>query len=528
MNCFKLYLKNNKLKTTVIICLSLLISLVSYLLSERVRHLFEFLNSENEFFNNIIVIVIYYILVFGMNLLYFMVKSVSCNQGKINLSFYCKEKFLRSDYEYIIQNDVLKVESEYNLISSNVNEFISSLIVLISTVIQLIIYTIILSKISIWCIISIALFIPITYFLISLTKNKLQKYQMEFINHTSLANSTGLEILYRAKNIECKSVEKYFVDKYQALNDKTAKSIVKFIVYNSYSTNILSLITSVCSIVTIYIISLITDFNLSKEDLLVLYLFVPMLLGCLNDVFTKILLLYKVKPYLKKFSEIEKLKGEQSGDIHIKDIQTIKTDNLEVQLNNKIIRIPDMTINKGDKILIKGASGIGKSTFFNVLLGLIHNYNGSLKINDIELVDLDINCIRNLVGISFQNDNIYSMSIRDNIKLGNDMDIEDLIDKMELRTLVEQKKDEIINAGRISGGEKSRIVLAQNIAQNPRVILIDESTTNINEEMEEIILKNLINNFNDYTIICISHRKSSEKYFDKIIEYTGGMKSENI
>ncbi len=75
----------------------------------------------------------------------------------------------------------------------------------------------------------------------------------------------------------------------------------------------------------------------------------------------------------------------------------------------------------------------------------------------------------------------------------------------------------MISSNTVSGGEKSRISIGQNLARAPEVILLDETTSSLDEEMEERLLKRIIKEEN--TLVCISHRKSTEKYFDKIVEF---------
>ncbi|MDO7976403.1 ATP-binding cassette domain-containing protein [Oceanotoga teriensis] len=70
----------------------------------------------------------------------------------------------------------------------------------------------------------------------------------------------------------------------------------------------------------------------------------------------------------------------------------------------------------------------------------------------------------------------------------------------------------------LSGGEKSRINIAQNLANEPEIIMIDESLTSVDEKMEYSIFENIVNNFKDKTILCISHRNSSKDMFDKEIK----------
>lgn len=113
------------------------------------------------------------------------------------------------------------------------------------------------------------------------------------------------------------------------------------------------------------------------------------------------------------------------------------------------------------------------------------------------------------------------MNLRENICLGSDelLDIEQIIRIVELEKLMAEKKDTVINAKSLSGGEQSRISVAQNLIRNPDVILIDESLSSVDESMEAEIMKNIMERFADKTVICISHRKSTQDYFDKVLQF---------
>lgn len=155
------------------------------------------------------------------------------------------------------------------------------------------------------------------------------------------------------------------------------------------------------------------------------------------------------------------------------------------------------------------------------MLGLRKDYTGSIKINDYELSEINIESLRKIIGISFQGHGVFSLNLEENINLGNKelLDINKIIEIVQLEKLAEDKKDTILNINSLSGGEQSRISIAQNLIRNPQVILIDESLSSVDEIMEAQIIKNIMDNFIDKTVVCISHRKSTQKYFDKVLRF---------
>ena len=102
---------------------------------------------------------------------------------------------------------------------------------------------------------------------------------------------------------------------------------------------------------------------------------------------------------------------------------------------------------------------------------------------------------------------------------GYQVDFEQIICMTQLERQLNDKGDQILNINNLSGGERSRISLAQNLIRNPELILIDESLSSVDEAMEAEIISTIISEFKNSTIICISHRKRSAEYFDRVIKF---------
>ncbi len=252
---------------------------------------------------------------------------------------------------------------------------------------------------------------------------------------------------------------------------------------------------------------------------MILYLFIPLFLLTFSNLYSIFKDYFECKPYLETYEEICQLEKESSGNHHIKKFDTLDVKNVSINLENKKnISIPDLNIKKGEKILIIGESGLGKTTLFNILLGFTKNYEGEIFINHTNLKNIDIKSLRNLIGISFQKSELFSLSLKDNILLGSNIDLDSLINLFRL-SKVKDENDNLLNENKLSGGEKARINLAQNLARNPEVILIDETFSSLDEENEKLILQNILKKYKDKTIICISHKLSLRKYFDRHINY---------
>ena len=217
----------------------------------------------------------------------------------------------------------------------------------------------------------------------------------------------------------------------------------------------------------------------------------------LSDVFSKI-----NKPNLKKYLFIENLTYHNEKKIIFKNL--------------------NLLINKGEKIGIMGQSGSGKSTFLNLVMGLLKPQTGSIKYEGV-----DIAYMRKKIGYVSQNIYIMKDSLKNNITLrqgSENIDMSKLnssISAAGLMNFINSLKeglDTIIteNAGNISGGELQRIIIARSLYFSKEILIFDEFTSSLDLKAEELILTE-INKINK-TMIIVSHKLSSLKYCDKIYE----------
>ena len=195
-------------------------------------------------------------------------------------------------------------------------------------------------------------------------------------------------------------------------------------------------------------------------------------------------------------------------------------------INNLSLRI-----NKGEHIGISGASGIGKTTLFNLILGLYRPTSGSITIDGTLLDDRSMRKWQNTVGYVSQNVFITDGTLAENIALGIDKDnIDyDLINKVVkladinefIATLPNGVDTHIGEQGcRLSGGQRQRIGIARALYKRAEILLFDEATSSLDNRTEENInsaIRRLSTENESLTIVVIAHRESSLEYCDRII-----------
>ena len=193
---------------------------------------------------------------------------------------------------------------------------------------------------------------------------------------------------------------------------------------------------------------------------------------------------------------------------------------------NKVIENLDIKISKNQKIGIIGESGSGKTTFLNLMLGLIKQNEGSIFYNKLNIIS-DKYKIYKYIGYVPQDTILFNDTIRNNITFGNNSSDEEslnqVINTVRLEKFIKNLKDGIdtslgergIN---ISGGQKQRIGLARVLFKDPQIIFFDEATSSLDIENEKLILSDIFNSCKNKILIIVSHRKETLKDCDEIYE----------
>ncbi len=190
-----------------------------------------------------------------------------------------------------------------------------------------------------------------------------------------------------------------------------------------------------------------------------------------------------------------------------------------------------LTINKGERLGITGASGVGKTTLFNIILGLYPATSGAIYIDGERLDKSNIRKWQNSIGYVSQSVFIADSTLVENIALGYDskeVDIERInrvIELADLTEFVSSLPDGIHSrigeqGSKISGGQRQRIGIARALYKNSEILFFDEATSSLDNKTEENI-NNAIHNLSlknsSLTIVIIAHRESSLEYCDRII-----------
>lgn len=188
-------------------------------------------------------------------------------------------------------------------------------------------------------------------------------------------------------------------------------------------------------------------------------------------------------------------------------------------------------IKKGEIVALVGSSGAGKSTFVDLLPRFYDVSSGSIKIDGIDIRDMNLNSLRNMFGIVSQDAILFHDTIRNNITFGEENFTDQaIIDAATIANahdfvsvLPEGYLTSIGDRGmKLSGGQRQRLTIARAVLRNPPVLILDEATSALDSESEKLVQEALEKVMQNRTSIIVAHRLSTIQKADKIIVLENG------
>src|ERR1700731_3090732 len=194
-----------------------------------------------------------------------------------------------------------------------------------------------------------------------------------------------------------------------------------------------------------------------------------------------------------------------------------------------------LKLDVGKTIAIVGPSGSGKSTLLNLILRLYVPDEGRVTIDGVDIRKVTRASLRKSMAVVFQENMLFNMSIRENIRLGKegatDKEVEEAARKAEIHRYImslPQKYDTQVGerGDTLSGGQRQRIAIARAIVRDPSILLLDEATSALDQTTEAAINKTLLKLARGRTMIFSTHRLTSVVEMDEIIVISGGKATE--
>jgi len=234
------------------------------------------------------------------------------------------------------------------------------------------------------------------------------------------------------------------------------------------------------------------------------------------------LLTLEQEPYYPHI--INPFENKNTVAINISDLRFAYGDNPDV-LNGI-----ELEIKEGEKVALVGASGGGKSTLVQVLIGLYPAKSGNIFYDDVPVTRIGLDVVREHVATVLQNPALFNDSIKINLTLGRDLKDQDLWHALEIAQLketVEQlpnKLNTIVGRQgiRLSGGQRQRLAIARMVLSKPSVVILDEATSALDAETEYHLHTALSDFLINKTTIIVAHRLSAIKQANHVYVFEAG------
>ena len=439
---------------------------------------------------------------------------------ELNMDAY--KKVLHLPYHYYknrTTGEILSKIIDLDKLRETINKVILTLFMDIPlSLVSMIILFLINKTLFVISIIFLSLYFIIIHFTKKILKTKIEEYYQNKQQVISYMQETisGFETV-KGINLE-NIIEKNYEKKYIKYLNKIV-SLDNFLNTQNYLKEFINIL---CDLLIIYVgVKYYQNKELTIGTLLAFNSIQYFFFSPIKNILDLDSNLIEGKKVLKKvyemFSSINKKK-------FTKEIKNIKIKNLNYSYNDKkVLNNLNLEINNGEKILLVGDSGTGKSTLFKILMGYLSIERGQVYFDDVDINDIEN--IRDSISLISQNETLFTDTLYNNIFIyNNDVSVikECFIDEilntntLGYNMLIEE------NGFNLSGGQKQRIILARTILKQFNILLIDEGLNQMDIGLERKILINLFKRFKDKTIIVISHRMDNMDLYDKKIQIEEG------
>jgi len=281
--------------------------------------------------------------------------------------------------------------------------------------------------------------------------------------------------------------------------------------------------------------------DLSIGQMMAVFGYLWFMMGPVQEVLGMQYSYYGAKAALKRLNRILALqqepnysalenpfKGQERIAIDIEDVHFGYEDGTEV------LKGISLSVEAGQKIALVGASGGGKSTLVQVLLGLYTPQSGQIRFNGVPVERIGLSVVRDNVATVLQHPALFNGSIRSNLCMGRAFSDEQLWDALTTAQLAEFIKtldgelDAVVGRQgvKLSGGQRQRIAVARMVLSEPKVVILDEATSALDTQTESALHGALTTFLANRTTIIVAHRLSAVKQADHVYVFEDGQVAE--
>jgi subfamily B ATP-binding cassette protein MsbA len=376
--------------------------------------------------------------------------------------------------------------------------------------------------------------LPATFYPLSVLAKKMKKVSFKMQEKSADLFSRLSEILNNIEIIKANSTEKYELEYFKKENREVLKFNIKGVKVLQFISPMMEIYSSFSMVLVIVIGGeAVIDGEMSVGSFFAFLTAVGLLFNPIKKIstlFNKMQEGISATERIKSFLEIEqKIK---SGSDEVGEIRRIEFHDVSFHFGEKqILSGISFSVNRGQKIALIGNSGGGKSSILNLILRFYERSSGDIWLNGKNIEDLSFQSLRNEISFVSQKVYIFNDTVAKNVAYGSDtIEKERVLKSLEFAEAIDfvEKMENGIETvlsefgTNLSGGQRQRIAIARAIYKQSSIMIFDEATSALDNRVEQKILQNLENEFQNQIVITVAHRLSTIENSDSIFLFENG------
>ncbi|MEF3280561.1 MAG: ABC transporter ATP-binding protein/permease [Elusimicrobiota bacterium] len=377
------------------------------------------------------------------------------------------------------------------------------------------------------------IFLPLSLFALRIFGKKMRRYSRESQSMISDVSHNFQESLGAIPIIKAYNYEDESIKKFRFSNQEYFNRIMKYLRTTSISGPVMEFIGSMVIYGLIFVgYKWISSGEISTG---VFFSFIAAFITAYMPFKNISNMNSKLQIGLASWERVYSLLNEKNVVEVKKDALVLKDIKGKIEFKNVYYKYPtskdyvlkniSFVINPNEIAAFVGSSGSGKSTIIQLILRFFDPVKGDIFIDDINIKDIDIKSLRDGISIVTQDTIVFNDTIANNIRVGkSDASEKDLIeaakvsDSFNFISQMPNGFNTVIGERglKISGGQRQRLAIARSVVKKPKIILLDEATSNLDSQSEDVVQKAIENVLKEKTVVMAAHRLSTVVNASKI------------